>query len=91
MSLKHLLDQKITTPLQHTWLCKLMHYDYKKGFDHVVVNALSQVQGSTLSTVMVSSLEHALFVNIKAIWVVNKDLWNLITGKKKWYVDVVSM
>lgn len=34
-SLKHLLEQKVTIPLQHTWLSKLMRYDYeivyKKG------------------------------------------------------------
>lgn len=37
-SLKHLLDQKMTTPLQQTWLAKLMGYDYeicyKKGVEN---------------------------------------------------------
>lgn len=47
-SLKYLLDQRITTPTQMKWLPKLMGYDYeimyKKGYENVVVDALSRVQ-----------------------------------------------
>jgi hypothetical protein len=28
-TLKHLLNQRISTPSQHKWLAKLMGYDYK--------------------------------------------------------------
>lgn len=27
--LKYLLEQKITTPNQYTWVCKLMSFDYE--------------------------------------------------------------
>ena len=46
-SLKHLLQQRITFPSQHSWFTKLMGYDYdicyKKGKENVVANALSRV------------------------------------------------
>lgn len=45
-SLKYLLDQKITTALQHKWVAKLMGMDYeilyKKGVENKVVDALSR-------------------------------------------------
>lgn len=45
-SLKYLLDQRITTPLQQKWLSKLMGMDYeiqyKKGRDTIVAVALSR-------------------------------------------------
>ncbi|XP_027093589.2 uncharacterized protein [Coffea arabica] len=45
-SLKYLLDQKITTPLQQKWLAKLMGMDYeiqyKRGRENVVADALSR-------------------------------------------------
>ncbi|KAJ0628009.1 putative nucleotidyltransferase, Ribonuclease H [Helianthus annuus] len=57
-SLKHLLAQKITTPLQHKWLAKLMGYDYsieyKQGRENVAADALSRVQGGVLFEMAVS-------------------------------------
>lgn len=51
-SLKYLIDQKITTPLQHSWLVKLMGYDfeicYKKGSENSAADALSRLQGTSL-------------------------------------------
>lgn len=45
--LKFLLEQKLSTPLQHTWLAKLLGYNYeivyKKGANNVAVDALSRV------------------------------------------------
>lgn len=45
-ALKHLMEQKLTTLLQHKWLSKLLGYDYsvvyKKGKDNLVVVALSR-------------------------------------------------
>nr|GEU50407.1 hypothetical protein [Tanacetum cinerariifolium] len=67
-SLKHLLTQKVTTPLQHKWLAKLMGYDYviayKKGRENVVADALSQVQGITLFTTAISQIEPLLLNRI---------------------------
>ena len=45
-SLKHLLEQRIGTPMQQKWITKLLGYsfviDYKKGKENVVVDALSR-------------------------------------------------
>jgi hypothetical protein len=45
-SLKHLLEQRVSTPAQQKWLYKLMGYDYsieyKAGRDNVVADALSR-------------------------------------------------
>ncbi|WOG95792.1 hypothetical protein DCAR_0415120 [Daucus carota subsp. sativus] len=45
-ALKYLMEQKLTTLLQHKWLSKLLGYDYsvvyKKGKDNLVADALSR-------------------------------------------------
>ncbi|KAJ3698695.1 hypothetical protein LUZ61_002400 [Rhynchospora tenuis] len=49
ISLKHLLEQKVTNALQHKGLCVLLGLDYsieyKKGKENKVADALSRVQG----------------------------------------------
>ncbi|KAJ3704876.1 hypothetical protein LUZ61_008581 [Rhynchospora tenuis] len=49
ISLKHLLEQKITSTLQHKSLCVLLGLDYtieyKKGKENKAADALSRVQG----------------------------------------------
>ncbi|KAJ0481982.1 putative nucleotidyltransferase, Ribonuclease H [Helianthus annuus] len=81
-SLKFFLDQKITTPLQHSWMVKLMHYDfeiqYKKGIDNVVADALSRVQGSSLYALSISSFEPLLLERIKSAWNNDHDLSDII-------------
>ncbi|KAJ0491928.1 putative nucleotidyltransferase, Ribonuclease H [Helianthus annuus] len=71
-SLKHLLEQKITTPLQHTWLSKLMGYDYhivyKKGVENSAADALSRVHSSSILSMAVSSYEPLLLARIKDHW-----------------------
>ena len=48
-SLKYLLDQKLTTTLQHKWLAKLLGLDYeiqyKKGAENKVADAPSRLHG----------------------------------------------
>ena len=45
--LKYLMEQKVSTPSQRTWLAQLMSYDfdivYKKGAENRVVNVFSRV------------------------------------------------
>ncbi|KAJ1699376.1 hypothetical protein LUZ63_007888 [Rhynchospora breviuscula] len=49
ISLKHLLEQRVTTALQHRGLCTLLGLDYtieyKKGKENKVADALSRVEG----------------------------------------------
>lgn len=82
-SLKHLFEQKITTPLQHSWMVKLMHYDfeiqYKKGVDNVAADALSRLQSSSLYALAVSTFEPLLLEKVKNSWVHDKDLQGVLT------------
>lgn len=51
-SLKHLLKQRITTPLQQKWLTKLLglsyEIQYKKEVDNKVADALSRREGQDI-------------------------------------------
>ncbi|KAJ0640342.1 putative nucleotidyltransferase, Ribonuclease H [Helianthus annuus] len=71
-SLKHLLTQKITTPLQHSWLSKLMGYNYeihyKKGVENVAADALSRLESSSVFTMVLSSFDPLLLSEIKKSW-----------------------
>ncbi|KAJ0745438.1 putative nucleotidyltransferase, Ribonuclease H [Helianthus annuus] len=71
-SLKHLLEQKIVTPLQQKWLSKLLGYDYeisyKKGVENVAADALSRMQGMALFQMSISSVEAALWERIVESW-----------------------
>jgi len=46
-SLRHLLQQRITTVYQHNWLAKLLGYQfeiiYKPGPDNKAIDSLSQI------------------------------------------------
>ncbi|KAJ0483339.1 putative nucleotidyltransferase, Ribonuclease H [Helianthus annuus] len=81
-SLKYLLDQKITTPLQQTWLAKLMGYEYeifyKKGAENVVADGLSRVQGLVLSELGMSSVNPLLLDRIKGTWQTDEKLQDII-------------
>jgi len=69
-SLKVLLEQKVGTPFQQKWLTKLLGYDfsfeYKKGVDNKVVDALSRKEESDDSDVQVSL---SLLSIPRAVWV----------------------
>ncbi|KAJ0704368.1 putative nucleotidyltransferase, Ribonuclease H [Helianthus annuus] len=100
-SLKYLLEQKLTTPLQHAWLSKLMGYDYeivyKKGVENQVADALSRVSGPALFTMSLSTLDRSLWDRIKKSWqedmAVNDRLGKLIRGETvtgyKWNGEVL--
>uniref|UniRef100_A0A2N9J2Z8 Reverse transcriptase n=2 Tax=Fagus sylvatica TaxID=28930 RepID=A0A2N9J2Z8_FAGSY len=51
-SLKHLLEQRVGTPMQQKWITKLLGYpfvvEYKKGKENVVADALSRQADSEL-------------------------------------------
>lgn len=70
--LKFLLEQKVTTPSQHTWLAKLMAYDYeilyKHGKSNTVAHALSRCSSSELSLLAIHIVSSDLFEKIQAAW-----------------------
>lgn len=77
-SLRHLLEQKLSTPSQFGWLTKLMGMEYeiqyKKGKDNSVANAFSRASHGELLQLSVSTI--------------SSDLWSLI---KQEYVEDPKM
>lgn len=75
-SLKHLLEQRISTPAQQKWLTKLMDYDYtvvyKKGKDNSVADALSRVpmeiEGQTGQLRAISIIQDEFLARIQAAY-----------------------
>ncbi|KAJ4815745.1 polyprotein [Rhynchospora pubera] len=70
LSLKHLLEQKLTHAMQHKGLCKLLGLDYvieyKRGSENRVADALSRRRDSELTQLMpVSELIPAWMEDIK--------------------------
>lgn len=67
---------------QHVWLAKLLGFDYeiefKKGKDNVVVDALSKMTCRELSTLAMSTISTTLIEEIKASWVSDRVVQNLI-------------
>lgn len=76
-SLKYLLEQRITTPLHHTWLTKLFGIDYemtyKEGTKNVAVDALSRLPEVALHSLTMSFMPPALFAQIRASWSLDSD------------------
>jgi len=72
----------VTRPSQHVWLAKLLGFDYeiefKKGKDNVVVDALSKMTCRELSTLAMSTISITLIEEIKASWVSDRVVQNLI-------------
>ncbi|GJU72675.1 putative mitochondrial protein [Tanacetum coccineum] len=79
VSLKYLLNQKLTTPLQFKWLPKLLGYDYeivyKKESENVVADALSSGEFLQISVSFVSS---GVWDKVKDSWKNDLDTQNLI-------------
>ncbi|GJR87379.1 retrotransposable element Tf2 [Tanacetum coccineum] len=82
LSLKYLLDPRMTTPAQLKWLPKLMGFDYeilfKKGVDNVTDDALSMMQNPVelLSIVCASAIFTDLYQQVSdgQTKVVNRSL-----------------
>ena len=86
-SLKHLLQQRITFPGQHSWFTKLMGYDYdicyKKGKENVVADALSRVNHGELLAMAVSSISGGLMEEIQKSWENDPQLTKVIGQLKE--------
>jgi hypothetical protein len=82
ISLKHLLDQKVTYPSQHLWLTKLLGFDYeieyRKGKDNVAANALSRIPSEQLSTMIMTSISTPLMDEIRMTWASDDSLKHII-------------
>ena len=86
-SLKHLLQQRITFPSQHSWFTKLMGYDYdicyKKGKENVVADALSRVNHGELLAMAISSISGGLMEEIQKSWENDPQLTKVIGQLKE--------
>jgi hypothetical protein len=82
VSLKHLLDQKVTYPSQHLWLTKLLGFDYEieyhKGKDNVAIDALSRIPSGQLSTMIMTSISTPIMDEIKMTWASDVSLKHII-------------
>ncbi|MFS7916257.1 putative nucleotidyltransferase, Ribonuclease H [Helianthus anomalus] len=85
-SLKHLLDQKITTPLQQVWLSKLMGYDfeivYKQGIENGAADALSRVQSSSLMALSYSTFDASIWKRVQESWNSDQKLQTVLQNLK---------
>ena len=63
--LRYLMEQKVSTPSQHTWLTQLMSYDfeivYKKGAKNRAADALSRTPSQELTCMALSCIEPTLY------------------------------
>jgi hypothetical protein len=69
-SLKFILDQRLATIPQHTWVSKLFGYDfaveYRQGKFNVVTDALSQHNEDVMAAHAVSSPSFVLYDQLRA-------------------------
>lgn len=70
-ALKYLLEQKLYTDSQVKWIAKLLPFDfeiqYKKSKENIVADYLSNVQGTKLMSLLVSSIHTDLWQESIAI------------------------
>lgn len=71
-ALKYLLEQKIHTDSQLSWVTKLMafdyHIEYKKGVENKAADALSRMIGAQFFSIFMTSTDSSLFQEILESW-----------------------
>ena len=84
-SLKHLLEQKLSTPFQQLWLTKLMGFQYeihyKHGVENKVADALSRVPGTDFLLMALSTIQCDLMALIEQSWQQDPIVQNIIQQK----------
>ncbi|GAU25035.1 hypothetical protein TSUD_155090 [Trifolium subterraneum] len=82
-SIKHILDQKLNTPFQQTWVSKLMGFEfeiqYKEGSTNTAADALSRKTGADLLALLLDNAQTDLLHNIKQSWSSDPTLSQLIS------------
>ncbi|PKI74759.1 hypothetical protein CRG98_004868, partial [Punica granatum] len=77
----------LNTPLQHTWLAKLLGYDYeikyKKGKENVVADALSHISGQQLYCMALSVVSADFFNRIQTSWDRDPKIQQLLADLKE--------
>jgi len=72
VSLKYLLNQKLSFPSQHLWLTKLLGFDYeiefRSGRENIAADALSRISSNELHALTLSTIEAPVLENIKQLW-----------------------
>ncbi|KAJ1407468.1 Retrotransposon gag domain [Sesbania bispinosa] len=80
-SLKHLLEQHLSTPAQYTWVTKLMGltYDikYKKGRENVATYALSRASHGQILQMSVSTVSMELWQEIQVAYAADATMHQL--------------
>jgi len=85
-SLKHLLEQKISTPFQQFWVSKLMGFSYeiqyKSGVENVVVDALSRIPSSEPLLLALSTIHSDQMSLIEKAWYSDPILQQILQQKQ---------
>ena len=80
-SLKYILEQKISTPIQSKLLPKLLGLDYeivyKKGKENTAADSLSRITSAQLMELTLSTIDTELLESIKKSWEEDQELKQL--------------
>lgn len=82
-----MLDQRLNTPFQQVWISKLMGFDfdiqYKEGTANIAADALSRNSAAELFPLLMSNAQEGMLDKIKASWVQDLVLQQLIAEKQQ--------
>ena len=80
--LRYLMEQKVSTPSQHTWLAQLMSYDfeivYKKGAENRAADALSRTPSQELTCMALSCIEPTLYQQILQTYEADESIQRIL-------------